>query len=1204
MLPADIIKSHRDSLIRRILSRNVLLRFRPADRGGRLDVCKIFPQPELIEEKNQVDQRQSCKNPNDFLQRIFVGDTVRAQINQKTGNITNRLIKMNTAATDYKRTAGQWPLVLAWPFLYIPAEQLQGTGRPILAPLFLWRIKVSKLRTGYPEFRLEQDDDGMIRDCELNFVLAEYLKAKARFQLPDEEDIVTILQDRDTTVEVAADKIKSWLANTNVNTQNFTWNLKPCSDLTADGPSLMAISVLGNSYFNYLSLFRDLECLEKRARNGDELGLLSHLFGPVDSDTHVDIQTPTETEQWLVEASDPSQEQAVWQSCTGNTPIIRLEGPPGSGKSQTIVNIVAAALQRKEKVALVCHHTAALNVVYKRLESVKLGDLVVQITAPKENRATIIRKARDIAGLEEEPTGSRDTICEKIRINEGICDARNNAFFLTSSYDPLKTRGHFLAKMDAVKRRTNFDVNFSGNNEFVDIVHREMPDNNECSLLDKIKDIADKWCEHNYPDHLWEQACQWDGNRAVELRAYFDRIIELIRLLDTARLPARGALAYASHPLIVKYYAQITDEPRREVINHFSEVIKFTRAAFSLVGFTPCSSLWELLHLPEEALQKYTEYKNTSTAIPDIISIKNAIKEDQVIQRLAEEFVDQPANWHEIVESAVCKKHYSRLTEPQSMRHYMRAKNSLKEAIEEKKKTNADHLIYRHRKRESIQPIQLRLRNSNLLLLRRGRTAPATTLHKLYHHENGKPVWQLFPGLLANPSSVSQIIPLELGNIDLLVIDEASQMFTADAMPLLYRAKRAVIAGDEHQMPPSDFFALRQIDDYEDDDDDEQQNDLTPMGDVPDELLEAVKMRTDISSALGIHYRSRSAELIAFSNHAFYGGKLQAAPYNGNPLTILGGRPILMKHVDGNFNKGTNDREANAIIEELPKIWKEYPDLSVGIIVFNTTQREQIRSKLVDASSEDDFRNMYERCQNLEQDGENVGLFVRSVEHVQGDERDIIILGTTYGREKRQYGPISTTQLGRRRLNVAVTRAKVGMMIFTSLNIDNISNEGERPDGGDGQASFERWYFWKYMQYARAISEGKNEHAIEILHRINPNYRDSPVGEEPANAFEEQVANFLRDHSFHVDHQVGEGGFRIDLGIKRNLDDSTYLCGVECDGRTYHTGWRARQNDIWRQGILEGKGWRIERIWSDEWFLGTERTRQGFLNRVRGDGPA
>ena len=1194
-MSVSIIKSHREYLVRRLVSRNSLLRFKPTKSSKQLDICDIFPEASFLHDE---DKNNNCNSPDEFLQRIFREDSVKSNIIQGAG-ITTRLSKLKHTATDNKRTVGQWTLVLAWPFLHIPAKMI-GSTNPLFAPLFLWRIKISDVQNGSARFSLMRDDEKS--ECELNFILVEYLKAKKlELQLPSEGEILATMQEGDAASD-KAEAIKEWLGENNKSIENInslTGNIQHYPNSLPDKPAIISVAVLGNAHFNYLSLFRDLEELEKKARENKDLGLLSSLFTNTTNAEATNIPTPPESNRWLVETSDPTQETAVWQSGRDNAPIIRLEGAPGAGKSQTIVNIVANALQQKKKVVVVCHHTAALDVVRKRLNSAGLGEMVAQITAPKENRRAIIKRARDLDFQDTgNPEDDRDAVCAAIENNEQICDERRNAFS-PIPYFAHKTHGHFLAKIAAIKHNIGFDAHLPLNKPFIETIDRWLESNHgEQALCDAVEDIAGKWRSHDYPNHLWKGIdIEWKNEQAPALQAYFNRITEKISSLRSQDLPSQDVLSFVTHPLVNPYYFQIAKVTRRATLVSLSDIVKTTRDAFNLANIQPCPTLWELLHQQEESLKEYAKYKHTIIDIPDIVSIKSAIKNNDVIRALANAYPEKPEHWREIVEASRCRSGLSKLSPGPVIGKYNQAKNRLEDAIKKKKKANVEQLIQTHDGRQGIRD---ELQQKGHLRLKKGKK-PATTLRKLYHYktEAGKSIWEMFPVLLTNPGSVSELMPLDLDSIDLLIIDEASQMFTADAMPLLYRSKHAVISGDEHQMPPSNFFSLSDDDDM---DDDEQRE---VSRDVPYELLEAIMQCTNSAYSLGVHYRSRSAELIAFSNHAFYKGKLQAAPYNESSLKFRSGRAISVEHVGGSFENSTNVVEVASIIRVLQEIWEVHPNYSVGIIVFNTKQRDLIETELAEKSEYDkNFHEIYNHFFSLKQDGDDVGLFVRSVEHVQGDERDIIILGTTYGNENRHFGPINTEERGRRRLNVAVTRAKSCMVVITSLNIDRISHEGERPDEGDAKKGKERWYLWKYLQYAQAISNDDELRAGNILRNINPNSQTLSTEKEPANDFERQVGEFLQAQKFHIDYQVGQGGFSIDIGVKRNSDDPTYLCGVECDGRTYHSGWRARENDIWRQQILEDKGWRIERIWSDQWFSGSDTVRRKFIEQIENNGTA
>lgn len=1191
MTPGEIIAQHRDNLIRRIVSRNALLRFAPADRGDRVDVCKIFPEPDLLEENvRRID-------PNEFLKRVFAMDPVRCPINQTTGNIPRRLRTMVQTCKDHKRTTGQWTLVLAWPFLHVPARYVERVTKDLFAPLFLWRIRISIVRGGAAIFELLQDDGKS--ECESNFVLTEYLKARGEIQLPGEMDAVVEELQNSGTLDQKISTIKLWLHDVKIDFSDANSGLKSYTKPTVDAPALINVAALGNAHFKYLALFRNLEELENKAGKGESLGLLEKLF-TTDPPTQAETVEPKLREQYLVETSDPSQESVVWDARNPDASLVQLNGPPGTGKSQTIVNIVADALYRREKVAVVCDHVAALDVVHKRLKGRKLSDLVAQITSPKENRVAVIKKAKEIEGRPiHRARGENWRIVEQ---SEKICDSRTISF-APPGCRPEEMRGHCVATISAVRADTGFNATLDREG-VVGVVHEQRRNGDAKNLRETVSGVADKWRNRNYPNHPWKGKVQNDID-LDKLQAYFDEIIEFIEELEPAHLPAGDALVYAAHPIVAKRYYQMTDGQRHASLKNFAEIVATTREAFAHAGVAvaDCPRLWERLGQSSEARHEYAKYMNSVGDIPDVRAIELAIADNAVVDILVKKFSENPENWRKIIEACMCRLRLLELSmlsgnrKPPFLNDYLKAQSRLKQAVNAHKNDNINMLLQLHNTRRVQARDQLDM--VGYLRLRGGRR-PATRLRELYQAKTCESTWTMFPVLLANPSSVSDIMPLDLECIDLLIIDEASQMFTADAMPLLYRAKRAVISGDEKQMPPSSFFALSE-DEFDDDGDDDESS--AKNIDVPFELLDAVDKRANVVGALDVHYRSRPAELVNFSNHAFYKGKLQVAGYNGDFPDFLAGHAIRMEYVAGNFERGINTQEADAIVRLLKEVVGERPDWSVGIIVLNTRQRDLVNERLdEEANSDKRFGSVLSTLQNLQQDGEDVGLFVRSVEHVQGDERDIIILGTTYGNKHRNYGPIIRTGVGHRRLNVAVTRAKRGMVIATSLDINHISHEGERPDAAGERAGRERWYLWKYMQYAQAVSDGNDNAAVDVLRRVGEGEVTNPVGKKPENEFERQVGDFLKSHDFHVDYQVGVGGFRIDIGVKNKEGDAAYICGVECDGRIYHSGWRARENDIWRQGILEDKGWKIERIWSDEWFQGRETARQAFLQKVQNAG--
>ena len=313
------------------------------------------------------------------------------------------------------------------------------------------------------------------------------------------------------------------------------------------------------------------------------------------------------------------------------------------------------------------------------------------------------------------------------------------------------------------------------------------------------------------------------------------------------------------------------------------------KSMFSLANIT-ARHLWRNLYRgADENQNPYIQYQDSINDIGKIQSIKRRLREQEIWQVLiSQEFATK--HWADNLLSIICALRCKKI-QPVDFDQHTRSLSKLKEVLANKAEKDKKKILSMFSKQnDSVQ----KLTQQDLLRQRAGGGRPATTLRRLYRRGQSE-VWNIFPILLTNPNSASQFLPFEQGVLDLVIIDEASQMFTADAMPIFYRAKKIIISGDDKQMPPSDIFASSRNDsDGNDSDDEDEQDDediqQVPKGAAPAagryELLEATKhlllLRGQSTNCrLEVHYRSRSSELIAFSNHAFYEGKLQAAPNNG-----------------------------------------------------------------------------------------------------------------------------------------------------------------------------------------------------------------------------------------------------------------------------------------------------------------------------------
>jgi primosomal replication protein N'' len=478
-------------------------------------------------------------------------------------------------------------------------------------------------------------------------------------------------------------------------------------------------------------------------------------------------------------------------------------------------------------------------------------------------------------------------------------------------------------------------------------------------------------------------------------------------------------------------------------------------------------------------------------------------------------------------------------------------------------------------------------------------------------------LFSLVPCWMMNPNTASRLFPLKESYFDVVVFDEASQCPVEQAVPAIYRSKRIVVAGDEKQLPPTSFF--HSILDWEELEADREErfgqaehldNDEAidrAMTDLGKELAEGVEDLLEASKPLlprkmlKIHYRSKWPELIEFSNQAFYGGELQAPPAARERDAEIN-RPIILRHlIDGIYLDKKNIREAEEVVKILDEIFQRPGTLpTIGVVTFNQPQAELIEERLeAHADQFRDFRVVYDQQRQRMDDEQDVGLFVKNLENVQGDERDLMIFSTTFGRKPdgrfyKYFGPINF-QGGERRLNVAITRSRSQKIIVTSMPINDISPRAFHDSLNPGEQYSGRDYLQLYIKYAQAVSEGWEEEAQAMLNQAKKlgEHGNGNGGEgEPENEFEMEVKEAIgkklqeREDLQHLrlDAQVGCKGFRLDLAVRRE-NSSGYLLGIECDGKTYHGSKTARFRDIWRQEILEGYGWKIHRIWSPNWWL-------------------
>lgn len=451
---------------------------------------------------------------------------------------------------------------------------------------------------------------------------------------------------------------------------------------------------------------------------------------------------------------------------------------------------------------------------------------------------------------------------------------------------------------------------------------------------------------------------------------------------------------------------------------------------------------------------------------------------------------------------------------------------------------------------------------------------------------------KLVPCWLCTPEAVSAIFPIHQDMFDLVIFDEASQCPVENAIPAIYRGKQLVIAGDEKQLPPSSFFQSSTDDEENEDEDNISYIDKTDK--QAKSLLEWAKPKFP-DKWLTWHYRSKFEELINFSNYAFYDKRVQIAPSVSKGSAA---KPFEFISVEGHWENQSNRVEAEKTVDiVLDILQKDVSKPTLGIITFNKKQADLINDVLEERiASNPEVQILIEAAKARKNGEENVGLFVKNIENVQGDERDVILFSIGYakdisGKMVSQFGPLARDG-GENRLNVAISRAKIKVYIVCSFE----PSEWTRVETyAKGVRLFKR-----YLEYGKAISDGNFELAQSILNSLI----DATNVQEFNNqlifdsVFEEEVCQALRACGYEVHTQVGFSGYRIDLAILDPITKERYLLGVECDGTAYHSSKVARERDLYRQRFLESKGWKIHRIWSRNWWLARNKEIEKIQNVI------
>ncbi len=743
--------------------------------------------------------------------------------------------------------------------------------------------------------------------------------------------------------------------------------------------------------------------------------------------------------------TDSSQLEAVAESERGRSFI--LFGPPGTGKSQTITNLIANALYHQKRVLFVAEKKAALDVVQSRLAKIGLAPFCLELHSNKVDKQHFLRQmqqAIDAVGAEA-PDGFQ-------RVADQL----------------------FQQRLQLI--------------QYINALHQKQEDGS--SLYDAI-------------------------NRYLTLSAErgghpLSGLMPKPRTQSKVSSYMMGDTLDKQLPLL----PQIIDGVKKQ-LERGRQMSYFNKTPRQLLE---ADYKW----------RKFAALADVSNDLLDDLDALNAAAERW------QKNIDLLPLWEQC---AVAMRQTDSAGLEQAIDRY-------RELTSEFQQLTREELVARLSAQVPVGDRDPEI-SSELTLLRKriGNKGRGTTIRNIIDQMSAL-LPKLCPVMLMSPLSVAQYIDINGPKFDLVVFDEASQMPTSDAVGAICRGKAVIVVGDPKQMPPTSFFSANTTDDDEAD-----------MDDLESILDDCISLSMP-SRYLGWHYRSKHESLIAFSNQNYYDGRLTTFPSADDMVPH-----VTLQHVEGFYDFGktrTNRAEAEAIVAETVLRLQNEPARSIGIVAFSKTQSDLIEDLLSEALAEHPDLEQ----QNLEAEEP---LFIKNLENVQGDERDVILFSVGYGPDKEgklsmNFGPLNKIG-GERRLNVAVSRARHEMKVFSTLRPEQID---ERRTQAEGVLGLKR-----FLRYAQ-----KGYQAVD----------DHKVTDVPSEIIVDQLSKALREKGYEVKTNVGTSVFRLDLAVVNPADCHHYLLGIICDGEGYYRLKTIRNREMVCPSVLQMLGWKLVHVWTVDWL--------------------
>ncbi len=1134
----------------------------------------------------------------------------------QTRAIENEIAKikeLGREVDEIEKETGRRELFVGYPFVFGSINQ-GGKSLQIKAPLLLFPVKIEISDDMTAELRFNEREKIHINPA-LIFAYAQSKRINIdQLELDFDDlkdfrsvsDIIDYLRRAHIRIDCTSSK----------NVYNYSRFKEPedKSELSVRYAAVLARFPLSNSIYN------DYTALEKQKLTNEAIDELlkpqkaARRAAAASAKAKRSKKAKDTPKTYTVKSLDFAQSEVVRRvdEC-GNMVVY---GPPGTGKSQTIVNIITDSIAKGKSVLVVSQKKAALDVVFNRLGT--LNEKCMYITDEIKEKGAFYERCLSShlktmgthTATEAELRTKYGELLEKIRCEENKLNAIHKT--LTEKRDfGLSLSEMYVCSSMLNKNSTDYSTyqKLTENRELMSLDYKALDD-----ALFSIKDRAIEKTYYTFMQAKEKNPLLTLTQPDVDIHT----INEVKARLELVQKSKRTPFDTAKHPYfrqIMAHYGDLANErvldsmvkfecktkypgklfcgkERQRIklefietmnaIDEFSKDYTFLHLILNDEGFI--SVIDNLIRGNNSYIKLVFEAISTYISTRDIATLLGSFDKNSInllsfaysLSKNYQSYIDiidsiLPIRiYHEVIyyENA-CKDDLAKTVD------YPSIKSRILKLKEEAEAVAAEitALSGVHEYTELYGRMQ---NNKDYLyqISKKQKFWPIRKMTEVY----GNFLTSLFPCWLLSPENVSSLLPLRKNMFDLVIFDEASQVFIESTIPAIFRGKNIVVAGDSKQLRPSSTFMKRYLGG-----DPEAQEDLSVQAALEvDSLLDLAVARYE-STNLTYHYRSKRSELIDFSNSAFYSSSLQVAP-NTSKNTLQ--KPIERIMVAGSWIERRNVQEADKIVEILSHIFKtRRNNESIGIITFNSEQQSCIADRIdKEMAKNADFRSniLSERCRT--ENGEDTSLFIKNLENVQGDERDIIIFSIGYARNSEgkvytSFGSLSA-QGGENRLNVAITRAKSKIYVVTSIEPEELKVETSKHNGPR--------LLKKYLTYVRAVSSGSYDDAKAILTELDSSEKPSTRKMPSERDIAEQIKIRLEKLGYRADTRIGNSKSRISVAV---CDEETgkYLVGVELDCDAYALSSSTMERDVYKPRFLESRGWKMVRIWCRDFWLSPSR---------------